>query len=242
MSEKIIKIWAIGDLHLSVGLAPDKAKPMNIFGSKWHHHDQTIADNWRARVHADDIVLIPGDICWANKLSDALHTIEWLHQLPGRKVILRGNHDNWWQSINRLRESLPEDIFAIHFDSVVIDDIAFCGARGWSFVDDIGIEHQDKMMNRELLRLESSLADLPSFARAKIALMHFPPFPGPGHSSDFVDLLLAHRIDCCVYGHLHGVEASRYKKITVKNTEFHLVSADYLDFSPMNIYNVSIER
>lgn len=235
-------VWAIGDLHLSLGMAPEMAKPMDVFGLEWTDHAETIARNWREKVRENDIVLIPGDICWANKLDDVDPTFKWMEQLPGRKILLRGNHDNWWQSINKLRDALPPDVYAIHNDAVLIDGIAFCGTRGWSYVDEEGIEHQEKMLNRERLRLEASLACLPEEANLRIALMHFPPFPAPCHDSEFVQLLLAHDIDICVFGHLHGQEASKFQECTINKTKFVLVSADYLDFSPEKIYNVVMER
>ncbi len=215
---------------------------MDIFGLEWTDHADTIARNWGKKVKKDDIVLIPGDICWANKLEDVMPTFKWLDELPGKKILLRGNHDNWWQSINKLREALPADTYVIHNDAVIIDGIAFCGARGWTFVDEEGLEHQEKMLNRERMRLEASLSCLPDDVTIRIAMMHFPPFPTPCHNSDFVELLLDNNIDICVFGHLHGAEASRFKDCTINNTKFMLVSADYLDFSPEKIYNVNIER
>lgn len=233
-------IWAIGDLHLSIGLPPDMEKPMDIFGQEWINHADTIDRNWRNKVSENDIVLIPGDICWANKLDDVIPTFRWLEKLPGKKILLRGNHDNWWQSINRLREVLPENIYAIHNDAVVIDNIAFCGARGWTFSDEGGLKHQEKMLNRECMRLEASLSCLPDDAAVRIALMHYPPFSTPCHNSNFVQLLLESKIDICVFGHLHGSEASKFKRCTIANTNFFLVSADYLDFSPEKIYNINM--
>lgn len=231
------KVWAIGDLHLSIGLSPDLAKPMDVFGDHWLDHTAQIEEAWQAKVGPTDIVLLPGDLCWGNKLEDVLPSLDWLESLPGQKILCRGNHDNWWQSIRRLRDSLPASIQLIHNDCVVLGNMAFAGSRGWSFYDQEGGGHQAKMIRREVLRLEASLSKIPEDIQLRFALMHFPPFKEAGEESIFTQLLAKYQINYCVYGHLHGPDCCRFQKVSMGMTEFQLVSSDYLDFSPVNIYN-----
>lgn len=230
-------IWAISDLHLSIGLTEAHAKPMDIFGDKWIDHKEIIYENWIKNIEKQDIVLIPGDICWANKIEEAMPTLNWLDSLPGKKVILRGNHDNWWHSISKIKSILPESIYMIHNDSVTIDDLAFCGARGWSIYSG-DMKSNQKLIKREAMRLENSLKQLPDSCRKKIALMHFPPFLSLGEKNVFLDLLIKYKINICVFGHLHGTDASKFKNCCINNIIFYLVSADYLDFCPIKIYNI----
>lgn len=236
-SKPVRSVWAIGDLHLSIGLRPELAKPMDIFGDFWQDHAEQIENAWRLAVGSEDIVLIPGDICWGNKPEDALPTLEWLAALPGQKILGRGNHDNWWQSIGRLREQLPSGVQIIHNDAVCIQGMAFGGSRGWSFFDQEGGRHQEKMMRREAMRLEASLSKFPQDASVRFALLHFPPFKRPGVPSIFTDILQKYQVNYCVYGHLHGDDCASFEPVLMNSTKFQLVSSDYLDFSPQNIYN-----
>ena len=124
-------VWAIGDLHLSIGLESEKQKPMDQFGASWVQHTAKIARSWCERVQAQDIVLLAGDIFWGNRVEEAQFALNWLGCLPGRKVLVRGNHDNWWQSIGKVRAALPPGMYAIQNDALLLDDVAISGARGW---------------------------------------------------------------------------------------------------------------
>ena len=131
-------VWAIGDLHLSIGLESEKQKPMDQFGASWVQHTAKIARSWCERVQAQDIVLLAGDIFWGNRVEEARFALNWLGCLPGRKVLVRGNHDNWWQSIGKVRAALPPGMYAIQNDALLLDDVAISGARGWTFADPEG--------------------------------------------------------------------------------------------------------
>ena len=229
--------WAIGDLHLSLGLNADRQKPMDQFGEVWVQHTAKLARRWCERAKPQDVVLLPGDIFWGNRVDEALFALRWLGGLPGRKVMVRGNHDNWWQSIGRVRAALPEGMYAIQNDALLFDGVAICGARGWTFADPEGPAHQEKMWRREYARLEASLAAIPAEARYRIAMLHFPPFSEAGLVPEVAALLETHRIDCCVFGHLHGAEAERFRSIEKNNIKYVLASADHIDFSPLALYN-----
>lgn len=230
-------VWAIGDLHLSIGLENEKQKPMDQFGESWVQHTAKIARSWCERVQAQDIVLLAGDISWGNRVEEARFALNWLGCLPGRKVLVRGNHDNWWQSIGKVRAALPPGMYAIQNDALLLDDVAISGARGWTFADPEGPAHQEKMLRREFARLEASLAAMSADARYRIALLHFPPFDDAGLAPEVAVLLEKYRVDLCVFGHLHGEEAARFRSIEKNNIKYVLASADYIDFSPLAVYN-----
>ena len=194
-----MRIFAISDLHL-----PAREKPMDVFGAHWENHFERIAEDWRAKVTEDDIVLLPGDLTWAMRLDDALEDISRVGELPGKKLILRGNHDYWWSSIGQVRRALPKDIYAIQNDAMELDGIVFCGTRGWTLPGGDATKDDIKIYERERLRLEMSLkaARRISDDKTLVAMMHYPPF---SQSCDgFTDILEAYRADVCVYGHLHG--------------------------------------
>ena len=230
-------IWAIGDLHLSIGLAADRQKPMDQCGERWVQHTAKIARAWCERVRAKDVVLLAGDLFWGNRVEEAQFALDWLGGLPGRKVLVRGNHDNWWQSIGKVRAALPDGMYAIQNDALVFDDVAIGGTRGWTFADPEGPAHQEKMLRREFARLEASLAALPAAARYRIALLHYPPFVGEHLSPEVAAILERHRVDLCVFGHLHGEEAAQFRSIEKNNVKYVLASADHIDFSPLALYN-----
>lgn len=236
-SNKTVNFWAIGDLHLSIGMPAEKQKPMHLFGDFWHQHTAKIAHAWCDKVQADDVVLLAGDLFWGNKLDEADFALRWLGCLPGRKVLIRGNHDNWWQGIGKLRNVLPEGMYAIHYDCLVINGVAIAGARGWSYCDPEGLEHQQKMLKRENGRLLESLKHIPDEVDYRIALMHYPPYPNDESDTETVQLLESYGVDMCVFGHLHGEEAANFKDREKNGIKYHLVSADSLDFSPRCIYN-----
>ena len=123
-----MKIYAIGDLHLPGG----DDKPMEVFGTHWEGHWQKIKQDWLEKVRYEDVVLIPGDISWAMQLEHAVEDLRAVGDLPGRKIILRGNHDYWWGSITRVREALPEGMYALQNDAIELDGVVFCGSRGWT--------------------------------------------------------------------------------------------------------------
>lgn len=232
-----MKIFAISDPHLSF----DDLKPMNIFGSVWDNHWEDIVKDWNERVSDEDVVLIAGDISWAMKLEDAKRDLELIGKQKGKKVIIRGNHDYWWSSYKKVKDIIPEGLYAIQNNAVKFGKVIICGSRGWS-VPELGVETEEqdvKLYEREKLRLEMSLKDAISMKEEGdviIAMMHFPPFNSRYLSSHYTDLFKEYGVTSVVYGHLHG-NASRTQLIYEKQgVKYYLTSCDKLNNSLQLIY------
>ena len=227
-----MQIYAIADLHLSL----TAEKPMDVFGEAWRGHTEKLERNWRETVSSEDLVLIPGDISWAMQLQAALPDLSFIGDLPGKKVLLKGNHDYWWSAIGRVRATLPAGMRALQNDSIVEAGIGICGSRGWLCPGNSNFSQDDeKIYLRELDRLTLSLQSLPQ-VETKIAMLHFPPFSDKDRASGFTERLEAAGVKIAVYGHLHG-EANRYAFEGEKNgVYYHCVAADKLDFTPKRIY------
>ena len=220
-------VYAIGDLHLPGG----DDKSMAVFGAHWQGHWQKIATDWQARVEEDDIVLIPGDISWAMHLEDALPDLQAIGALPGRKILLRGNHDYWWGAITRVRESLPAGMYALQNDALVMDGIAFCGTRGWTHPQ--GEEGEDaRLYARELIRLRLSLEQARRLQPVGpvVAMTHFPPLGEGGVRTPVSDLMEEFGVGDVVYGHLHGASLKTAFVGEVAGVRYHFVSCDGLGF------------
>lgn len=197
-----MKIFAISDLHLSGG----DTKPMDIFGAQWENHFDRISRDWKDRVSEDDIVLLPGDLSWAMKLEDAMEDIRSVAALPGRKILIRGNHDYWWDSITRVRAALPEGMYAIQNDAVKLDGFTFCGTRGWVLPGEETDEDDERIRRRELGRLRLSLDSAIRLAGDGpiICLTHYPPLLDAMRDTEVTATLEDSPVRQVVYGHLHG--------------------------------------
>jgi predicted phosphohydrolase len=221
-----MKVFAIGDLHLS-SIRP---KPMEIFGQHWANHWERIRINWIRKVAPEDIVLIPGDISWAMNLDDAQPDLDSIGELPGKKIIIRGNHDYWWSSISRVRSILPSGIFAIQNDSIEMSGVTFCGTRGWAvFEESEDLQHDIKIFNREVQRLRLSLSSAKN-ADDIIVLLHYPPFDEKGEENQIAHLIREFPVSHVVFGHLHGASLNSVTEGYIDGINYHLVSCDYLDF------------
>lgn len=235
-----MKIFAIGDLHLSFNEKIDK--PMDKFGPGWEGHPGSLENAWRELVSEEDLVLIPGDISWALKLNEALDDFKWLHDLPGRKIISKGNHDLWWGRINYLN-SLYEDVVFLQNECYVLDEcgIVIAASRGWPYPgSDEYTDHDEKIYTRELMRLRMGLDAAKSAAPdcRIIVCLHYPPSGADGRETEFTRLLEEYGVWKCIYGHLHGMPAfERGIKGMVRGTEYMLVSLDYLAARPKLIYD-----
>ena len=224
-----MKIFAISDLHLSVA----DEKPMDIFGQTWSDYLQKIKDSWSSCVGNDDIVLLCGDLSWAMKLEEIGAALELLAEMPGKKIIIRGNHDYWWKSISSVRAALPQGCYAIQNDALKIGNVVFCGTRGWSVEENKPLSPEDeKIFQREGLRFEMSLAHAKSLAEPCdkiVALLHYPPFNSKRETSLFVELAEKYGVSAVVYGHLHGKNVNK-KLIYQKNgVTYYLTSCDQVD-------------
>ena len=234
-----MRIFAIGDLHLPGG---DK-KPMDVFGAHWENHFERISEDWRKRVTEQDVVLIPGDISWAMQLDRALEDLRRIGTLPGRKLILRGNHDYWWSSLTQLRSNLPENMHAVQNDAYDAGDVVFCGTRVWTLPQPGSAETADgpagtqdeKIYRREVMRLEMSLQAARRLAgeRPVFAMMHYPPLlPEYARTgTEFTRLLTQYGVSRCVYGHLHGPSVQRGYNGLYNGVQYDLVSCDALRFA-----------
>ena len=221
-----MRVFAIGDLHLSEA----NPKPMDVFGEHWFQHWERIKNNWINRVEDEDVVLIPGDISWAMRLEEAKPDLDSIGRLPGRKILIRGNHDYWWASISKVRKLLPCNMFAIQNDSVIIDDIAFCGTRGWAVLEGReDVAHDIKVFNRELNRLKLSL-DSAKDAYEIVVMLHYPPFAEMGKENDMARMIRQYPVKHVVFGHLHGASLSSAVEGEIDGITYHLVSCDYLNF------------
>lgn len=230
-----MSIYAIGDLHLS-GIPP--AKPMDIFGAHWAGHREKIILAWRKVVQPEDLVIVCGDISWGMSLPEALPDLEALAALPGKKVLLRGNHDYWWCSLKKMQEALGANFFFLQNNFFPWGDMAICGSRGWMLPDWLGFTPEDEpILRREVLRLTASLEAAKKAGFEKIiAALHYPPFLMEEEPSCIRDLLEAYGVQKCVFGHIHGSEGARM----VFQGRYHgvvygLVSCDSRDFCPVLI-------
>lgn len=229
-----MSVFAIGDLHLP----GHEQKPMDVFGSHWDRHFETVSRNWREKITDQDIVLIPGDISWAMQLSEAADDLNAIGQLPGTKLLLRGNHDYWWSGLAKLRAILPPGMHVIQNDAMRIGDHVFCGTRGWNFpTPQQALSAQDeKVYLRELLRLRMSLDQAKKLGGADVTVMlHFPPLFADGISTAFTDILEEYAVERVVYGHLHGAGIKIGFEGEKAGIQYHLVSCDALGFDPVCI-------
>ena len=232
-----VRIFAIGDLHLP----GESDKPMHVFGTQWEGHFNKISKDWEARVTANDIVLIPGDISWAMQLEDAQSDLSAIAELPGKKILIRGNHDYWWSSISKLRSVLPPDMFAIQNDAMVLSEYVFCGSRGWLQPSDPADNENHKIYQRELLRMELSLKCAKKLSQDElmIVLTHYPPTDVLGNPNAMTALFEKYGVNEVVYGHLHGT-ANQFAFVgNVGSVSYHPVSCDGLDFK---LYELPIKE
>lgn len=224
-----MKLFAIGDLHL--GFAVDK--PMDLFDPIWKDHHAKVKADWYEKVSQDDLVLIVGDTSWAMYFEDALIDLEWIDGLPGNKLLIKGNHDYWWQSLSKMQ--CFESIFFIHNNYYKAGNLAVCGTRGWILPGNEEFRPEDeKIYIREKLRLERSieLAKKDPEIESIVVGIHYPPLFRYQTETLFNDVLRDPMIKHVVYGHLHDEESwEKAVKGNFEDKNFHLVSADYLDFT-----------
>ena len=227
-----MSVFAIGDLHLP----GHEQKPMDVFGSHWDRHFETICENWRRKITDEDVVLIPGDISWAMQLPEAQDDLNAIGELPGTKLLLRGNHDYWWSSLSKLRAVLPERMYVIQNDAMRIGDHVFCGTRGWNFPtpqQPLGAQ-DEKVYLRELMRLRMSLDQAKKLDGSDLTVMlHFPPLFADGVGTAFTEILEEYAVDRVVYGHLHGAGIKIGFEGERAGVVYHLVSCDALGFDPL---------
>ena len=231
-----MKIWGISDLHLSFS----SDKPMDIFGEHWRNHAEKMAEHWDALVSREDFVLVPGDLSWAMKLSEAEKDLAWIGERPGTKVLVKGNHDLWWSAIGKVRAAIPRSCVALQNDAIDVGDVVIAGSRCWSAPGSFDYtEHDEKIYLRELERLRMSLDKALSIANGRpiIAAIHYPPFTVRKENTLFADLLEKYPVRICVYGHLHGQKSFQYAFEGERNgITYMMLSCDYLNFKPRLVW------
>lgn len=224
-----MKVYAISDLHLSIF----NPKPMNIFGEVWDNYIENIMASWNDLVADEDIVLLSGDLSWAMTMDKAILDINFIGDLKGKKIILRGNHDYWWKSISNLRSILPKDMYAIQNDCLKFDNILICGTRGWTTPEGKNQSADDKKIyDREVIRMRLSLESMTRLRKEGdivIVMVHYPPFNSKLDNSPFVELFNEFKVDKVVYGHLHGKEGRVCKETTINNIKYYLTSCDIVE-------------
>ena len=234
-----MKIFAIGDPHLSFDERIEK--PMDVFGEGWKDHSTRLKERWESIVSPEDIVMIIGDISWGLRLDEAMADLTWIHELPGKKIITKGNHDLWWVSTNKLNTLFDDVTFLQNHAYMVTPEIAVCGTRGWICPGTVGFDdHDNKIYERELLRLRMSLDDAKEQgAEEIIACTHYPPMNDKFQTSGFTQLMTEYKVKQCLYGHLHGKEAFKNGFQGLLNgTRYRLVSLDDVKCEPQFVKEI----
>lgn len=231
-----MKVYAIGDLHLGFM----ENKPMDVFGDKWKEHTKRLQEAWKDQITEDDLVILCGDLSWAMRLEQAMPDLAYIHDLPGKKVCIKGNHDFWWEKIGVLNR-LYADVYFIQNTAYLSNDVAICGTRGWPILDEMQ-EEDKKIYLREYERLKLSLSDATKKgAKEIIVALHYPPTNERKESSLFTELIKEYPVSHVVYGHLHDERAWKASlKGEYHGTQYHLVAADYIDFKPKYILEKNV--
>ncbi len=225
-------LYAIGDLHLCLG-AP---KPMDIFGGAWVGYMDKLREGMSV-IGPEDTTVLMGDLSWALDLPSAKADFEWINQIPGRKLILKGNHDYWWSTAAKFQKFCAENGFAdmhiLNNNYFEYDGYAICGTRGWYFEEKRSSDHDEKIFKRELIRLEASLkaaGDLP-----KLVFLHYPPRSRGYECPEILELLEKYSVRRCFYGHLHGPAHKLAVEGIWENVEYALLAADFINFRPKKV-------
>ena len=225
-------LYAIGDLHLCLGAE----KPMDVFGGAWVGYMEKLKEGISI-IRPEDTTVLLGDLSWALDLESAKADFGWIHEIPGRKIILKGNHDYWWSTASKFYKFCEEngfsDQFILNNNYYEYDGFAICGTRGWFFEEEKSGEHDEKVFRRELLRLEASLksaGELP-----KMVFLHYPPRYKGYECPEILALLEQYGVSRCFYGHLHGASHGLAMEGLWDGVDFRLVAADKLNFQPFKV-------
>ncbi|MDR0889094.1 MAG: metallophosphoesterase [Oscillospiraceae bacterium] len=226
-------LYAIGDLHLSFA----NNKPMDVFGGAWVGYVDKLREAL-AVIAPSDTTLLLGDLSWAMDMAGAKEDFAFINAIPGRKIIIKGNHDYWWTTAAKFYSFCEEngfsDMYILHNNSYEYEDIAICGTRGWFFEEDAKAgSHNDKVFKRELIRLETSLKA--GGDREKYCILHYPPRYRGYECPEILALLKAYGVTLCCYGHLHGASHRLAIEGLHDGVDFRLCAADYTKFRPLRL-------
>ncbi|MCL2621791.1 MAG: metallophosphoesterase [Firmicutes bacterium] len=233
-----MKIFAISDLHLG----NDVEKPMNVFGQNWDGYVEKIKKSWNANIKKGDVGIIAGDLSWAMRMEQAKADLDFLKELNGTKIIIRGNHDYWWSTISKVRAALPEDCYALQNDCVKIKNIIFCGTRGWKVAEpwQKNAPADEKILQSEYHRLRLSLEAAKAAKTKKrdkiVCIVHFPPFNSKREDSQFTKIIEEYKPNCVVYGHLHGKNARVDLVIEKNGIKYYLTSCDLVGHEVVKLH------
>lgn len=227
-------LYTIADLHLSLSVE----KPMDIFGGRWRGYQEKLDKNLNKLLTPDDVLVIGGDISWGINLKESLEDFKFIESLPGKKIILKGNHDLWWCTMSKMKKFFDENsiktIEFLHNNFYSYENIAICGTRGWAYEENFKEELDEKIFKRELLRLEESLKQAFSAGFTEIyCFLHYPPLYYNFTCNEIINIMKKYNVSKCIYGHLHGDSLKYAKNGLIDTIEYKLVSADFLDFMPI---------
>lgn len=224
-----MSLYAIGDTHLSFSTD----KPMNIFKG-WDDYVQRLESNWRKLICENDTVVIMGDISWAMSLEEAKKDFSFINNLPGNKIILKGNHDYWWNTMKKMEEFLNENCFDtikfLYNNAYRVGNISICGTRGWFY--DAETDADNKIIMREVGRLKASINEGRKLGGEPVVFLHYPPLNNYQKCEALINVLIEEKISRCYYAHLHSASAANSFNDTIDGIKFELLSADYLKFCP----------
>lgn len=231
-----MSIFAISDLHLPLGVN----KPMDIFGG-WDNYVERLEYNWQRKVKPDDIVIMPGDLCWATKLEQSLADFKFVESLNGTKIISKGNHDYWWQTVAKMDKFFDENdiksVRLLHNNFFPLGKCAVCGTRGW--ISENGEPADKKVLLREAQRLETSISAAVKSGLEPIVFLHYPPVFVYGENEEIMAVLHKYGVRECFYGHIHGKKGHSYAvKGMHDGINYHLISSDFLQFDPLDITKI----
>lgn len=227
-----MSLYAIGDLHLSLG----SNKSMEVFGGRWTDYTEKLKSGF-SELTDDDLTVICGDISWGMSMKESLSDFRFIDALPGKKIILKGNHDFWWSTATKAKNFFADNgittIDILHNNSFSYDGVKLCGTRGWFYEELKGDSHDKKIMQRETMRLEASLKS--AGEGEKIVFLHYPPKYLQYECPDILGLLREFNVKLCCYGHLHAASCAYSFNGKLDDTEFRLVSADFVNFKPQKL-------
>ena len=227
-------LYAIGDLHLSLGAD----KPMDVFGGSWENYVEKIKLGFSS-LHADDVCVLCGDLAWGMTMEQALPDFQFIEALPGKKILLKGNHDFWWSTAKKAYSFFEahdmHTMDILNNNCYFYGDYAICGTRGWFYEEDAAGTHTGKMLAREALRLEASLKA--AEGKPIYCFLHYPPIYQGYKCPEMLELLDKYEVERCYYGHLHGYTHRRAFEGMREKTEYALIAADYVAFQPVKICN-----
>ena len=228
-----MSIFTIGDTHLSFG----SDKPMDVFPG-WQDYVSKLSKNWKNLINSNDTVIIPGDISWALSLENVLPDLKFLDELPGTKIISKGNHDYWWGTMKKMDEFLMENelktIKFMHNNAYEVEGKAICGSRGWFFDDDS--DEAEKKKNRKCEKIKFSINETKKLGLPIVVFLHYPPISREKLCEPIMNVLKNEGIETCFYAHLHGNSIAYAVQGIYDGIDFKLVSADSLNFCPLKIY------